>query len=555
MANAKTYNELNQTTSINSSDLVAVAQSDKTELQATTVSDLANAVGELNQAGALAELSLATSIGKNLLAQRLNEKGVENITPNSTLVEMADAVNDLQTTDSSTLLKDRIVTGVVGSSYASDIGYNPFSACQLPNEYSAIQKAGKIYICKLYSSNYKTIDDMLSNAVMSIDMHTPSTSTDCAYITASKDGKTLITHAFDDAGTVDIYNVDYTTNTLTFVKSITGITLYRSQCYMAIKNDRSLLAWWKEWDKGSYIVKVDDTSIISPSLEITASSDGSTFAFDEDANVLYVHDNSSTSNENKLYKINYTYDGSSITFTKTYTLLPSASAYIFDKSSLLLFGFSTMWKSDAVDWHTSSTDGDGSGVFKVPVNIIDVTNDVPSTATTYFYIYAKQSTSHSYNTIDTNRPIIASITTVDNDTYSIKFTFPWCNIMYVKSTAKITNQQEYTAVITQMATPSSSSTTTAPICIGINKDTTFWVSTIIYPYSWKNGYRYINQVTQTADNKVVGLKRVINNLPTYYVHTNDQDSLNGYRTADVKAGKFDLTTKQVEIPADSEATK
>lgn len=101
---AKTYNELNQTTSINSSDLVAVAQSDKTELQATTVSDLANAVGELNQAGALAELSLATSIGKNLLAQRLNEKGAENITPNSTLVEMADAVNDLQTVSENTLI-------------------------------------------------------------------------------------------------------------------------------------------------------------------------------------------------------------------------------------------------------------------------------------------------------------------------------------------------------------------------------------------------------------------------------------------------------------------
>jgi len=104
MANAKTYNELNQTNTINASDLVAVAQSDKTELQATTVSDLANAVGELNQAGALAELSLATSIGKNLLAQRLNEKGVENITPNSTLVEMADAVNDLQTVSERTLI-------------------------------------------------------------------------------------------------------------------------------------------------------------------------------------------------------------------------------------------------------------------------------------------------------------------------------------------------------------------------------------------------------------------------------------------------------------------
>ena len=56
------------------------------------MSDLASAIGELNQTGALAELQLATSIGKNLIAQRLNEKGVENITPKSTLIEMADSI-------------------------------------------------------------------------------------------------------------------------------------------------------------------------------------------------------------------------------------------------------------------------------------------------------------------------------------------------------------------------------------------------------------------------------------------------------------------------------
>ena len=104
MSNAKTYNELNQASAVNASDKVALAQANKTELVTTTVSDLANAVGELNQAGALAELSLATSIGKNLLAQRLNEKGVQNITPNNTLIEMADALDKLQTVDGSYII-------------------------------------------------------------------------------------------------------------------------------------------------------------------------------------------------------------------------------------------------------------------------------------------------------------------------------------------------------------------------------------------------------------------------------------------------------------------
>ena len=75
--NAKQYNDLNSTKVVNSADKVALAQENQTELVTTTVGDLANAVGELNQAGALAELSLATSIGKNLLAQRLNESEVE----------------------------------------------------------------------------------------------------------------------------------------------------------------------------------------------------------------------------------------------------------------------------------------------------------------------------------------------------------------------------------------------------------------------------------------------------------------------------------------------
>ena len=109
--NAKQYNDLNSTKVVNSADKVALAQEDKTELVTTTVADLANAVGELNKAGALSELSLATSIGKNLLAQRLNEKGVE-CAPTDTLVSMADKVNSLVIDGQKTSLIGKLITAV-----------------------------------------------------------------------------------------------------------------------------------------------------------------------------------------------------------------------------------------------------------------------------------------------------------------------------------------------------------------------------------------------------------------------------------------------------------
>ena len=158
---AKQYTDLTKTTSINSSDLVAVAQSDKTELQATTVSDLASAVGELNSTGALAELSLATSIGKNLLAQRLNEKGVENITPNNTLIEMADAVDKLAITNAG-VLSDMLIP-TQGTKNTASPEY-----LQLLNNDLFISYNGKL--CFIKDAVYSSAEDMVEKAQYSIEL-------------------------------------------------------------------------------------------------------------------------------------------------------------------------------------------------------------------------------------------------------------------------------------------------------------------------------------------------------------------------------------------------
>lgn len=540
---AKQYTDLTKTTSINSSDLVAVAQSDKTELQKTTVGDLANAVGELNQAGALAELSLATSIGKNLLAQRLNEKGVENITPNSTLVEMADAVDKLQTTESMQLLKDNIITNVQNSVYANELSLQPFSACRLPNAYTAIYAVNKIYVSKTFGE-YNSISDVLNNAEMSISVHTPGNLTrDQAYITCSRDGKTLITHAFDTAGTVDIYDVDYTTKQLTYVKSITGVTLYENTCHMAIKNDRSLIAWYKSWDTGTFIAKVDDLNVISDSLTANAHGRGSTLAFDEDTDTLYIY--ATYSDNIYLHTVNYTYTGNAITFTKTAYRLPYSSAsqsYELDKNSLLLFSYPRVEKTDCID-QQSSSDGKIYGTYRVKAQVADIKKSVLEFIETTFYLYTFYSTNATYASANRHRPIITSITTTDNDTYTIKFLYPACTVTFTKSTSKILNTQIFNKEIEAQDVWGNNDSPTPFIGLGVNLNNSFWVSSMSsdgQDFSSYSRYRYISQITQTPDKKLIGFKRTINDQTAYYIR---QDFLQ----ADIKSGKFDLTTKQVEI--------
>lgn len=98
MANAKEYKDLTEAASISSDALVALAQPNVPELQTSKMSALAAKMQELNTDGPLAELELATSIGKQQLAEALTEKGAAS-TPSDTLVQMADKLRGLQTVD------------------------------------------------------------------------------------------------------------------------------------------------------------------------------------------------------------------------------------------------------------------------------------------------------------------------------------------------------------------------------------------------------------------------------------------------------------------------
>lgn len=536
MANAKTYNELNQASAVNASDKVALAQENKTELVTTTVGDLANAVGELNQAGALAELSLATSIGKNLLSQRLNEKGVQNITPNSTLVEMADAVDKLQTTEDASLLKNRLILNV-NTTDKDAAGLSPFSFCRLHDDYVAVQAAGKIYVYE--KSGYSSIAEALAGATMVADVKNKPSS--LAYITSSQDGKTLLTRAFDTDGTVDIYNVDYTNKQITYVKSITGFTMYSNYAMLAIKNDRSLIACINT-DPYIKICSVDDTSkfvvvrtnsMISPCIEL---------AFSEQKDMLYM---CISADVGTLYKISYTMgDTISATYTsETLSHTDSGDAFYLDKCTLLLFKYpgNVVLIDQIGDDNGSSTIQ--TAVYKqgIFVSSVELPILVFSRLQNVLSVYSSYDKGSSKYWLLFNLPVLDTIT-VSGSVYKIKYAYPNLEVIYDASINMIKNEPIF--YIDNYALRMPYASTTQRVLMYKSSDGNIYGFTTVSHTRPNESGAYpghkIFEVIQTSDDKLLGLKWSVNNKTAHYLR-------NQFTQADIESGKFDLTTKQVEI--------
>lgn len=216
--NAKQYNDLNSTKVVNSADKVALAQENQTELVTTTVGDLANAVGELNQAGALAELSLATSIGKNLLAQRLNEKGVE-CAPTDTLVSMADKVNSLVIDGQKTALIGKLITAVENTNTNKNYTFQYCNAKkgQMGDVIILDQAANTLSYVR--NGDYNTVDAAILAATATITLPAATSTSRVRALGISQNEKFLITDIDDNK--LHIYEIDKVAGTLTLKHDIT----------------------------------------------------------------------------------------------------------------------------------------------------------------------------------------------------------------------------------------------------------------------------------------------------------------------------------------------
>ena len=544
MANAKTYNELNQTSAVNASDLVAVAQSDKTELQATTVSDLANTVGELNQAGALAELSLATSIGKNLLAQRLNEKGVENITPNSTLVEMADAVNDLQTTESSQILTSKFFLDVVNTPSKGSLGYSLFAWCKLPQGNTAVVVSDTIYIFKT-QSDYNSLADAIDKAIMSLPLTTiPTDSYGRLYMTSSQDGKTLLVRGVATNDKTDIYDVNYETNTITYIRTLELTSYSPNFTSMAISNDKKLISLFVDWDHTYRIYNVDD---ITKFADVSLRPDGMSVGFASDNRTLFMAGNiyATSSGYSSIAKILCTVsDEGAVTATIQENLqYPSGGGVYFDKLNMLLLK-GTYSIIDNVYRDTGSNYALGVG--KVTISLADLNKDaidfIDVCTTTILSCDAP------YISYAIDAYLLGIIDIIQTgDTLRIKLLYSTTEFTYNRITGEfVVTTSEYRSPYEQFKAYSTEMNSQvalyykAPnekLCIA---PTSEYISSTFTQYSGA----YLYTIGSISDEKLAGFKWTINGIDSYFLRGN-------MSKADITSGKFDLTTKQVEIPADN----
>lgn len=225
-ANAKEYNDLTQTTEISNDALVAVATPGASQLQTSTVTTLAAKVGELNTAGALAELELATSIGKQQLAEVLTEKGVST-TASETLVQMADKVQSLQVSEGVDNIKGYYVdTSGVPSNLPT--GASSMRAFRNPKTGDSIVLLGTTIYC-IPNGEYDSLSAFLAAATKTLDVSQEDSAYDVNssnYAAVSEDFTKLLVRVNSSTYVNNVYNLSG--ETITKIGSVTkDFTSYR----------------------------------------------------------------------------------------------------------------------------------------------------------------------------------------------------------------------------------------------------------------------------------------------------------------------------------------
>lgn len=271
--NAKQYNDLTSTKVVNSADKVALAQENQAELVTTTVGDLASAVGELNQAGALAELSLATSIGKNLLAQRLNEKGVE-CAPTDTLVSMADKVNSLVIDGQKTALIGKLITAVENTNNSKKYTFQYCNAKkgQMGDVIILDQAANTLSYVR--NGDYNTIDAAILAATSTITLPAATSTSRVRALGISQNEKFLITDIDDNK--LHIYEIDKVAGTLTLKHDITTTATVAAQ-----NTQEQSLSTTNDGDKYVFWNAQGGTTIGSVSLAKELNASWSSFYYSQ----------------------------------------------------------------------------------------------------------------------------------------------------------------------------------------------------------------------------------------------------------------------------------
>lgn len=233
---AKEYQDLIKTTEIVDDALFAVAQPGQSELQSAQTATVARKIGSLLEDGAYAELTYATSQGKNLLAQNLQAKGVADASPSDTLVKLADDVNNLNVEMS---LEDVWTGGI-----AKTPSHGTFTSVRSPFIYLHMDTAGTVAVLSgttlhlIKQGPFKTFDEFIDGACAAVEIEEMDTSTsnNTAAMARTPDGSKILIRK--NTTQYQVVNVDIAAGTLTLGAAYTSQTAAGgSYCGLAVSDD------------------------------------------------------------------------------------------------------------------------------------------------------------------------------------------------------------------------------------------------------------------------------------------------------------------------------
>lgn len=534
MANAKEYKDLTEAASIDTDALVALAQPNAPELQTSKMSALAAKIQEINTDGPLAELELATSIGKQQLAEALTEKGAAS-TPSDTLVQMADKLRGLQTTDGLTFVKGMACIGNDNINLET-AGYAAFCFCRTPNGHTIILSNNTLYIVETFK-DYSSLSNILSSASASAPIHTNITTSAKVHMSLTKDGRTLTICSTDAVDSLDMYDINYENSTITYLQTVTGLTRSGSTGYIqcTVNNDRTMVAW-RGGSSARYInvAQISDTSVIGTySMSSDIDSGGFIVFDDSDTILVYCHNNS----------ISFNNQGSVFVHKITYNVDESGSVSV---SGSRIFSLANIYGVSTSD------------IYNNVVLILYSTKSLPNSSS---YQYTKVATDLSfvlkdlttgYEYSDTIASLAVQASTSPRDMLNMPVSVVGNVLTYygVCGFKIVYDKQKQTVSLTMPIRQyySTSPTMVERYTILAYSDTNIWgCFDCTYVHAGTNTYAKCYMVDHIVQklNVLMGTKWSINGYTNYSMYAL------GYN--DVSAGAYDVATTTVPLPEESQS--
>ena len=266
---------------MNNTDLFAVTQADSNELKTVTTEQVAERVAEIVSTDQVQELISDLAMGKQILAQKLNDKGA-GVTTNDTLIQMAAKIDPLDVVGA----KEYAVQRPVICGYTYQPPSFAGSPCGRLNKVVQISPS-TVVIGKLNTSN--GVDSEI------VIPFTYATNTTAAYtgVTISNNNNYLaIALRQSSANVLQVYSVDWQTNTATLKYEHTYTNTSNGHIYgLYVSNDGSRSFCFiasTSSTSGRYYVYYDHTQDVESNGNISISNiDTDGGYWDEENNLIY----------------------------------------------------------------------------------------------------------------------------------------------------------------------------------------------------------------------------------------------------------------------------